>query len=70
MIAVSVAQKKLAVVNQSSLTGISLPAGTHKDSRMISVTGAKLLLELESKNQHRIIINRSAAVATCWCWWI
>ncbi|WP_462255032.1 hypothetical protein [Ferruginibacter sp.] len=43
------AQKKLVPVSQSALTGISLPNGSKKDSRMLSVGSAKMLLEIESK---------------------
>lgn len=45
----SFAQKKMTPISQSPLTGISLPAGTKQDSRMLSVAGAKMLLEMESK---------------------
>jgi hypothetical protein len=43
------AQKKLVPVTQSSLTGISLPPGSKMDSRMLIVSAAKMLLEMESK---------------------
>lgn len=45
----SFAQKKMNPVTKSSLTGISLPAGSKLDGRMLSVSGAKMLLEIESK---------------------
>jgi hypothetical protein len=45
----SIAQKRLVPVTQSSLTGITLPNGSKWDSRMLSVAGAKFLLEIESK---------------------
>ncbi|MBK8088959.1 MAG: hypothetical protein IPK31_14040 [Chitinophagaceae bacterium] len=45
----SFAQKKMTPISQSSLTGISLPNGSKQDSRMLSVAGAKILLEMESK---------------------
>lgn len=45
----SIAQKKMMPVTQSTLTGISLPAGSKQDNRMLSVAGAKMLLEMESK---------------------
>lgn len=45
----SFAQKKMSPVTKSSLTGISLPAGSQLDSRTFSVSGAKMLLEIESK---------------------
>ena len=49
VISIAFAQKKLVAVTQSPLTGISLPAGSKQDSRMLTVAGAKLLLEIESK---------------------
>ncbi len=45
----SQAQKKLVPVSQSPLTGISLPAGTKQDSRLLSVMAGKALLETETK---------------------
>jgi len=45
----SFAQKKMNPIRQSPLTGITLPAGSKHDSRMLSVAGAKILLEIESK---------------------
>jgi hypothetical protein len=45
----SFAQKKMIPISQSPLTGISLPTGTKQDSRILSVAGAKMLLEMESK---------------------
>jgi hypothetical protein len=46
------AQKKMTAVSQSALTGISLPAGTKQDSRMLSVAAAKMLLAMESKKNN------------------
>jgi starvation-inducible outer membrane lipoprotein len=43
------AQKKLVPVAQSALTGISLPAGSMQDSRMLSVAAAKMLRDRERK---------------------
>ncbi len=45
----SFAQKKMTPISQSPLTGISLPTGSKQDNRMLSVAGAKMLLEMESK---------------------
>ncbi len=45
------AQKKLVPASQSALTGIALPAGSKKDSRFLSVTGARMLLEMESQKK-------------------
>jgi len=43
------AQKKVVPVNQSALTGMSLPNGTKQDGRFLSEIGAKTLFELETK---------------------
>ena len=43
------AQKKMTPISQSALTGISLPNGSKQDGRMLSIAGAKILLEMESK---------------------
>ena len=45
----SAAQKKVVPVTQSALTGITLPANSKKDSRLLVVFAAKVLLEMESK---------------------
>ncbi len=45
----SFAQKKMNPITQSPITGISLPTGSKQDSRLLSVAGAKMLLEIESK---------------------
>lgn len=45
----SFAQKKMIPISQSSITGITLPAGSKQDTRMLSVSGTKILLEIESK---------------------
>ena len=45
----SFAQKKVLPVTQSAITGIGLPNGSKQDSRALSVVGAKMLLEMESK---------------------
>ena len=45
----SYAQKKVVPVTQSTLTGMDLPNGSKKDSRLLSISVAKLLLEIESK---------------------
>lgn len=44
------AQKKLEQVAQTSFLSIPLPAGSKKDSRMISVSAARALLATEAKN--------------------
>lgn len=47
--AVSYAQKKLNPTNQSVLTRLRLPVGSKQDNRVLSVSGAKMLLEIECK---------------------
>lgn len=42
-------QKKVDPVTQSAMAGISLPANSRSDKRFLSETGARILLELESK---------------------
>ena len=42
-------QKKLIPVNQSILTGVTLPIGSTQDKRLLMESAAKSLLELESK---------------------
>ena len=46
------AQKKLVPVTQSALTGIALPAGSKKDSRILSVAAAEVLLEMETSKSN------------------
>ncbi|MBK7134506.1 MAG: hypothetical protein IPH69_17330 [Bacteroidales bacterium] len=43
-----VAQKNVTPVSESSVTGISLPAGSKKDSRFISVAATDILLGIET----------------------
>jgi hypothetical protein len=45
----SEAQKKVVPVTQSSLTGITLPNGSKRDSRMLSELSAKALLQAATK---------------------
>ena len=45
----SIGQKKLIPVTQSEITGISLPAGSKQEKRMLMVVGGKVLLEIETK---------------------
>lgn len=42
-------QKKLNAVNRSTLAGVSLPAGSTQDKRMLSTSSARMLLEMEAK---------------------
>lgn len=46
------AQKKLVPVTQSALTGITLPAGSKKDSRFLSVAAAETLLEMQTSQSN------------------
>lgn len=45
----SFAQKKMIPVTQSALTGITVPAGTMQDKRMLSVAAANTLMNMESE---------------------
>lgn len=47
--AILFAQKKVLPASHSVLTGLELPAGSKKDDRLLSVSGASVLLEMESK---------------------
>jgi hypothetical protein len=51
------AQKKLVPVSHSELTGISLPTGTKKDGRILSIAAAGALLEMESSKYNVKISN-------------
>jgi hypothetical protein len=44
----SYAQKKLTPVSKSSVTGIDLPAGCKQDERILSLSGGRILLGMES----------------------
>jgi len=46
------AQKKLVPVSHSELTGISLPTGSKKDGRLLSIAAAGALLEMESSKSN------------------
>lgn len=43
------AQTKVTAISSSVITGISLPAGSKQDKRMLYISGARLLLETVSK---------------------
>jgi len=49
------AQKKVLPVTQSTLTGISLPAGSKQDARMLMKASGKALLEMETKKSNTSI---------------
>jgi hypothetical protein len=51
----SFAQKKLVPVSESVLTGIKLPEGSLQDKRLLSVSAAKMLMEMESKKTGRSV---------------
>ncbi len=55
--ATSFAQKKMIPVTKSALTGISLPAGSLQDKRMLSVSVANSLMDMESKNKNISVSN-------------
>ena len=46
------AQKKLVPVTQSTLTGIALPTGSKKDTRILSVAAAEMLLEMQTNKSN------------------
>jgi hypothetical protein len=60
--ATSFAQKKMIPVTQSALTGITLPAGSMQDKRMLSVSAANTLMNMESKKSSRAISNTEVLV--------
>lgn len=49
------AQKKVLPVTQSTLTGISLPAGSKQDARMLMKASGRALLEMETKKSNTSI---------------
>jgi len=51
------AQKKLVPVSRSEMTGIAVPAGTKRDSRMFSQAAGRTLLEMESKKENVSVRN-------------
>ena len=56
------AQKKLVPVQQSTLTGISLPVGSKQDKRMLSVASAKIVLEMQTKKNNITIASPEVLV--------
>jgi hypothetical protein len=60
--AVSFAQKNMIPLTRSELTGIELPAGSKRDKRMLSVSSARMLLELESKKTERTVSTTEVLV--------
>ncbi len=60
--ATSFAQKKMIPVTQSALTGITLPAGSMQDKRMLSVSAANALMDMESKKSGRAVSNTEVLV--------
>ena len=55
-------QKKLTPVTQSALTGIGLPGGSKRDSRILSVAAAATLLEMESSKTNTKVQNTEVLV--------
>jgi len=51
------AQKKLIQVSHSEITGISLPTGSKKDGRLLSIAAAGALLEMESSKSNAKVKN-------------
>ena len=58
----SYAQKKLVPVTESALTGIALPVGTLQDKRILSVSAAGALLEMESKKTGKAVSTTEVLV--------
>ena len=58
----SFAQKKMIPVTKSALTGISLPAGSLQDKRMLSVSVANSMMEMESKKVNITLSNTEVMV--------
>jgi len=58
----SFAQKKMIPVTKSALTGISLPAGSLQDKRMLSVSIANSMMEMESKKVNITLSNTEVLV--------
>ena len=56
------AQKKLIPVSQSALTGIGLPVGSKRDSRILSVAAAATLLETESNKTNAKVENTEVLI--------
>ncbi len=61
-VSASYAQKKLISVTQSALTGIDLPNGSKRDSRILNVAAAATLLELESDKVNTKVQNTEVLV--------
>lgn len=51
----SFAQKNMTLLTKSALTGIELPAGSQQDKRMLSVSSAKILLDMECNKTDRTV---------------
>lgn len=58
----SLAQKKMIPVTQSALTGITLPAGSMQDKRILSVSAANALMDMESKKTGRAVSTTEVLV--------
>lgn len=53
----TVAAQKVLPVTQSALTGISLPAGSKQDKRLLSVSSARFLMDTEAKKSSVVLKN-------------
>jgi hypothetical protein len=58
----SFAQRRMIPVTQSELTGISLPSGSMQDKRILSVTAANTLLNMESQKNDRAVSTTEVLV--------
>lgn len=58
----SYAQKKLTPVTKSVLTGIGLPGGSKQDARILSISAATTLLEMESNKTNTKLQNTEVLV--------
>jgi len=61
-VTITYAQKKLIPVSQSALTGIGLPGGSKRDSRILSVAAAATLLETESNKTNAKVENTEVLI--------
>lgn len=56
------AQKKLVPITQSTLTGITLPAGSKQDNGILMTSSAKMLMEMETKKANITVSNTEVLV--------
>ena len=58
----STAQKNLVPVQQTKLLELPLPPGSKQDKRLLSVSAAKLVFEMETKNAGVQLVNAEVYV--------